>query len=373
MSRAGDTPELVAENEELRKQVAELEELRKRIAELEAEYDELFVLQQVFATLNSTLNIDDILSTVLRGIHEALRFRRVVLFDVQQGTIRRRLETGPDGLLAHTGETTELRMTAALRRILERGLDFHVGTPDDEQSPIDAPRGEFCMLSLVSRDTVRGVLYVDDAPTGQISDSHVRMLLNFANQAAIALENARLYGETKRLLEVTQRLAATDPLTGLANRRALEDLLEHEIHNSSRHGHTLAYAIFDLDDLKKINDSQGHAGGDAALRNFANVIKAGSRRGDIVARYAGDEFVLVMSQTNRAAAQLGIERIFQMLEREGIRSTVGIAMLPADGTTERELFYAADEALYEAKKRGKNRFLFHDGIQSTGTVLIGSE
>lgn len=343
----------------------ELAALRRRVAELEAQRDEyaqqnaeLFVLQQVFSTMNSTLDVDDILATVLRGVHEALRFGRVILFDVRDGVASRRLETDRAGSVVVSADPDEMRHTIAFLAMVGGTSDFAFGIADDGDSPLADVEGTYCMLPLISRNTVRGILYVDRPPSMEIGETHLRMLLDFAAHAAIAMENARLYGETKRLLEETQRLASTDPLTGLANRRALTELLDRELHNAERYGAPLAFLIFDLDDLKTINDGRGHAAGDEALRQFADIIRANARRGDIASRIGGDEFVLVMSQTDRIAAEAVLRRLYATLERCGLRSSAGISLFPrhgADGTT---LFAQADRALYEAKQAGKNRFRF---------------
>jgi diguanylate cyclase (GGDEF)-like protein len=352
--------ELVAEIDELRKRVNDLEDLRKHFMALETDYNGLFVLQQVASLINSTLNIDDILSTVLRGAHEALNCQRAIIFDVESGTLHERLHIESDGAVVPIDSAAAIRPGQKLSLMIEGKLDFEIGFARDAEDLVHDPRGQYCRVPIVSRGSVRGILYVDASVTGSISDSQIRMLLDLANQAGIALENARLHGETQRLLEETQRLAGTDPLTGLPNRRAFDDLLQHEIHNSLRHGHPFAYAIFDLDDLKKINDNGGHAAGDVALQNFAHVLKNVSRKGSIVARYAGDEFLVILTQTNRDAAELGVRRIFRNLEKDGIQSSVGIAMFPKDGNDAQSLFVAADEALYRAKSRGKNRYVFSD-------------
>jgi diguanylate cyclase (GGDEF)-like protein len=344
---------------------AEMAALRGRIALLESERDELaqqnaelFVLQQVFSTMNSTLDIDDILSTVLRGITEALRFERVILFNVRDGIVTRRLETDALGSVVASIDPTDFVMTETLAKMVAGHSDFSLGSPGDGQIPLTNGLGTYCMLPLVSRYTVRGILYVDHPPHPEITEAQVRMLLDFAAQAAIAIENARLYSETKRLLEETQRLALTDALTGLGNRRALNELLERELTNAERYASTLAFLVLDLDDLKRVNDTAGHTAGDAALRNFADVLRGSARKGDILARYAGDEFVIVMRQTDRPAADLAVQRLFELFARARIRCSVGVAMFPYDGSDPAGLFSAADQALYEAKQSGKNGFRF---------------
>jgi diguanylate cyclase (GGDEF)-like protein len=349
-------------------QRAEIDRLRSRIAMLEAERDEyaqqnaeLFVLQQVFSTINSTLDINDILSMVLRGVCEALKFNRVILFDVDEhGNIIRRLEGDGNGTVLHAADAFEYLPSTALHDVARGVLQVAFGTEEDGDKPLSDTRGSYCIAPLVARDVVRGMLYVDDPPGAEVTENQLRVLLDFAAQAAIAVENARLYEETRRLLEETQRLALTDSLTGIPNRRALNEMLERELHTSERYDTPFAFVILDLDDLKKINDSGGHSLGDLALKRFANVLKKTARKGDIVARYAGDEFVVVMAKTDRDAAQRGVERMLSALRRNGLQSSIGVAMFPLDGIDGQTLFFAADEALYHAKQNGKNTYRFYE-------------
>ncbi len=348
----------------LRSKIAQLQE---RLATLEAERDEyaqqveeLFVLQQVFSTLGSSLELTDILSTVLRGAIEALKFGRVILFDVlESGTILRRLECTRDGGVEPSADERAYRPDSALQAIARGEEQLAFGSAHDERAPLDDTRHFYCAAALFTRNVLRGILYADDPPKNEISDNQMRMLLDFASQAAIAIENARLYEETRRLLEETQRLALTDSLTGIANRRALHELFEHELRTAERYGTPLAFAILDLDDLKTVNDTRGHSMGDAALRRFAEVLTRNARRGDIVARYAGDEFVLVMIRTSRSAANKAAERILNALREAEVPASIGIAMYPDDATDAQAIFFAADEALYAAKLAGKNCSRFY--------------
>lgn len=347
---------------------AEIERLRSRVAILEAERDEyaqqnaeLFVLQQVFSTINSTLEINDILSMVLRGVVEALKFKRVILFDaIEGGTIIRRLECDVNGNVNHALDPRDFRPNSTLQDVAHGELQLAYGNADDPDCPLDDGRGSYCIAPLVARDVVRGMLYADEPPADEVTENQLRILLDFASQAAIAVENARLYEEARRLVEETQRLANTDSLTGIPNRRALTDMLDRELHTSERYDTPFAFVILDLDDLKKINDSGGHSLGDLALKRFAQVLKKNARKGDIIARYAGDEFVLIMAQSDREQTTKGVERIMSALRRNGLASSIGIAMFPTDGTDGQTLFFAADEALYQAKQGGKNQFRFYD-------------
>jgi diguanylate cyclase (GGDEF)-like protein len=355
--------------------VAEIERLRSRIAMLEAERDEyaeqnaeLFVLQQVFSTINSTLDINDILSMVLRGVTEALKFNRVILFDLDEHrNVIRRLEADGNGTVLHAADAFDYLPNSTLHDVAQGVLQVAYGRASDPDKPLADTEGSYCIAPLVARDVVRGMLYADRSPKADVTENQLRVLLDFAAQAAIAVENARLYDETRRLLEETQRLALTDTLTGISNRRALNELLERELHTSERYDTPFAFIILDLDDLKKINDSGGHSIGDLALKRFANVLKKTARKGDIVARYAGDEFVVVMTKTDREAARRGVERIMTALRRNGLQSSIGVAMFPADGIDGQTLFFAADEALYHAKQSGKNAYRFFDRKPSVPT------
>lgn len=346
----------------------EIGRLEARIAVIEAERDEfaqqnaeLFVLQQVFSTINSSLEINDILSMVLRGVVEALKFKRVVLFDVtESGGIVRRLESDYNGSVVHAPDPREFRPNSTLQDVARGKLQLAFGSASDACRPLEDTAGCYCVAPLVARDVVRGLLYADDAPDDEITENQQRVILDFASQAAVAVENARLYEETRRLLEETQRLAHTDSLTGIPNRRALHEMLERELHTSERYDSPFAYIILDLDDLKKINDSGGHSLGDLALKRFAQVLRKNARKGDILARYAGDEFVLVMAQSDREQATKGVERIMNSLRRNGLASSLGIAMFPGDGIDGQTLFFAADDALYKAKEAGKNCYRFYD-------------
>ncbi len=350
----------------------EVARLRSRLAMVEAERDEyaaqnaeLFVLQQVFTTLNSTLEINDILSTVMRGVSEALHFKRVILFDaIDGGSLIRRLECDSSGTVLHAADPRAYRTPSTMDDLVSRSVELAFGSEGDPDRPLEDGRGPYCAVPLIAREVVRGILYADSPPGEEISENQLRMMLDFASQAAVAVENARLHEETRRLLEESQRLALTDSLTGIPNRRALNEMLDRELHTSERYDTPFAFVILDLDDLKKINDTGGHGLGDLALKRFAQVLKKNARKGDIIARYAGDEFVLVMAQSDREHAQQGVQRMLAAMRRSGLSTSIGVSMFPTDGVEGQTLFHAADEALYKAKQRGKNCFVFYERKQA---------
>jgi len=153
--------------------------------------------------------------------------------------------------------------------------------------------------------------------------------------------------------------ARIDSLTGLANRRAVEEILAAEISRAQRFAHELAVVLLDLDRFKEINDSFGHAAGDVMLRAVSRLLTSLARQGDTVARWCGEEFVVVLPETDLAGAQRFAERLRRTIEAHSVgdmhtSASCGVAtMLPEDSVE--ELLGAADQALYQAKSNGRNR------------------
>ncbi len=153
--------------------------------------------------------------------------------------------------------------------------------------------------------------------------------------------------------------ARIDSLTGLANRRALEEILAAEISRAHRFAHQLAVVLLDLDRFKEINDSFGHAAGDVMLRAVSRLLTSLARQGDTVARWGGEEFVVVLPETDLAGAQRFAERLRRTIEAQAIgemktSASCGVATMLPDDSVE-ELIGAADQALYLAKSNGRNR------------------
>jgi diguanylate cyclase (GGDEF)-like protein len=153
--------------------------------------------------------------------------------------------------------------------------------------------------------------------------------------------------------------ARVDALTGLANRRAVEEILAAEISRAQRFAHELAVVLLDLDHFKEINDSFGHAAGDVMLREVSRLLTSLARQGDTVARWGGEEFVVVLPETDLAGAQRFAERLRRTIEAHSVgdmhtSTSCGVATMLAEDTVH-ELIGSADEALYQAKSNGRNR------------------
>jgi diguanylate cyclase len=219
-----------------------------------------------------------------------------------------------------------------------------------------------CIPMMAQGETL-GILYLDSG-TGQTSeitvltDSQQRMVKTLTEHLALAVTNLNLR-ETLR----TQSIR--DPLTGLYNRRYMEESLEREFRRALRKGLPLAILMIDLDHFKRFNDSHGHEAGDAVLRELAKVLQALLRTEDIVSRYGGEEFTLILPDTNLKAAHECATRL-QMACRgiqvhhygetlDGIRLSIGVACYPKSGATAEAILRAADSALYRAKEQGRDQ------------------
>lgn len=175
---------------------------------------------------------------------------------------------------------------------------------------------------------------------------------------------ARLRSRKNALEEALTRiqdLANRDSLTGLYNRRYTQELMDHHISLQGRSGRAFSLALIDLDHFKAVNDQYGHAAGDEVLKQFVTVLRDHFRRTDLVARFGGEEFVVLLPATLLSSAATCVERIRRHLEvhllvdRVGpITASFGVAML-ADGEDSEHLLRRADQALYRSKKEGRNR------------------
>jgi diguanylate cyclase (GGDEF)-like protein len=213
-----------------------------------------------------------------------------------------------------------------------------------------------------------GVLAVHMKEPRPLERSEIRVLQTLANQAVIAIENAAAYERTKQL-------ATTDAMTGVANHRELETYLERELARVKKTREPLAIIMADVDHFKAINDTVGHPAGDKVLQHLTRQILLPSvRPKDLVARYGGDEFVLVLRGTDSRAAVAVAERIRRTVSSQAVlldgkavsnlSLSLGIAVFPRDGETREALIQAADQALYVAKRTGRNRVVRSDAGSS---------
>ncbi len=212
---------------------------------------------------------------------------------------------------------------------------------------------------------------IDDADG--LLHSFSKMLAPIEQQAAALDRYATRLDNAYRELESTnarlKEFSFKDEVTGLYNRRFFSIRLEEEVSRYRRFNHPVSVVLLDLDAFKSVNDDLGHAAGDETLRGMAEILLRHSRGINVICRYGGDEFAVLLVETSKAGARLYADRIryvlssYEFAHRRRVTASFGIASLPEDvAPTADDLIQAADEALYAAKRAGKNRVSVHEDV-----------
>lgn len=226
----------------------------------------------------------------------------------------------------------------------------------------------FISLPLEAGDQLVGVLNLADKESGtNFTEADLKLIQTFTGHAVLMIDRAATLEKAGKF----EQLAITDPLTGLYNRRFLEDRLQEEFSRGERQQQNFCIILADLDSFKIYNDICGHLAGDNALRKAAEVLRRSAREMDVVTRYGGEEFCLILPGTSKKESVFVGERIRRAIETESfpgeshlplgrLTTSIGVATFPADGVTANELIHAADLALYSAKQSGRNRMVLYD-------------
>jgi diguanylate cyclase (GGDEF)-like protein len=234
----------------------------------------------------------------------------------------------------------------------------------------------FCIPLLAQGETL-GLLYVEDkasllAPLPQVLQFEQatikRRSIAVAERVSLALANLRLR-------ELLRNQSIRDPLTGLYNRRYLEESLNRELQRAKRAGRNLSLVMLDLDHFKHFNDTFGHQVGDFLLKEIAGVIKSRVRAGDLACRYGGEEFSLIVAEVDTEGTHKCVESIRDMIKHLSLHHrgqtlgtitvSAGIATYPVHSDNSEDLIRAADEALYRAKKAGRDCIFVYEPLESS--------
>ncbi len=251
--------------------------------------------------------------------------------------------------------------TPALLQWLDRERQPFVGKPGQWRVPADweqIMRGARALVCapLVAKESHLGLLVAMRSDRREeFGSGHLKILTALANQTAIALENADLY-------ERLHHEAVTDGLTGVFNYKTLMHALRAEMRRAARYGHPVTFIMADVDFLKRYNDNFGHLAGSDVLAQLANLLVANCRNTDIVGKYGGDEFAIILPQTGIEGARHVAERMraaiaaykFKGVAPGDITCSFGLAVYPDDGREIHDLVCQADQQLFQAKRDGKN-------------------
>jgi len=383
-----------------------MEELIKAKNELERTKLELGILYEISNAMRTTLKLDEILYIILTGVtaHIGLGFNRALLFLVNEkdGLIEGRMGIGPengeeanrawtqieqekmdmDDLIdayKSTNGAWESGFNSQVRQIkfplheknhnllaiaaLE-GMPLHL-TKENIQTYRDSPivkmlnSEELVLIPLKAKDKVNGIIVADNFITHKpITKDDLRMLIMLANQAGLAIENSQLY-------EKTVMRAHLDSLTELWNHGYFQYLLQSELEKAKAKKIPLSLVMLDIDDFKIYNDKLGHQAGDTILKDLARFLKDQSRKMDFVCRYGGEEFTVILPETDKKEAFLIAERLRldisrkvfsheDILPQKKLTVSSGISGYPEDGSLPGQLVTASDKMLYQAKNKGKN-------------------
>jgi two-component system, cell cycle response regulator len=302
--------------------------------------------------LASTHDRGTILDAAVQAVIGIARADKGVFWEVKGKSLVARLVSGTD---RHLGLTLPLRS----------GLAGWVGHHDlaklahgpQELNPAEPAAPTAMAIPVHSRGHVYGVLALYGRRGGAFNDDDLMTVRLLVSQAESAIENTFLHEEASRL-------SITDALTGVWNRRHFDLRLEEEFERSARFLEPFGLLLLDVDGFKPINDVYGHPAGDFVLVELARRLQDVTRSVDVVARFGGEEFALILPRTPLDGARLVAEKIRTAVAREPfdalgqtipVTASVGVAAYPDSGVDPRTLLAAADEALYEAKATGKNR------------------
>ncbi len=350
--------------DELEQRVVERTQEAERAALISRQRaDELDGLHRATAALLSTLDFDDLLSQILDAAQSAIpAAERGMLHLVSPGTgelqVRATLGFSSERIRIIHSPRSQLypaRVARERRPQLIRDVQ-QTGSPEGEPEEMRGVRS-MIIAPLTYGESVLGTLSLSAGQPDAFTEANLRLLVTFAATTTAALQNALLHAEIKQL-------AISDPLTGPYNRRAFFDLGRREVERYQRFNHPLAAIMIDLDNLKQINDTYGHNVGDDVLRNLAERCRGKIRETDIFGRYGGDEFTLLLPDTDLAAAVQIAERIREAIggvpwvSAQGLVAvsvSIGVAAAKKRHRTLEELLVDADRALYRAKANGRNR------------------
>jgi len=333
-------------------------ELRRQKDQLDALSAMARSMEEVMETADEGLDASAVVPVLLASVLETFGFKRAAVIWKGKGKLLA-ARAGSEAGKALSTEVVQVGESALAGSLAKRAL----AGPEPPRVRSLARAGETDLEALLPGSTyVLAVglsagkeslgLLLAEAGAPRISRRSIDMVCRFAAHAALTFANADLKGEVARM-------ADTDGLTGLANRRSLTKSLAREVARSQRTGEPLSLAVLDIDHFKRINDTLGHLAGDEVLREVARAMASHVRDVDIVARYGGEEFAVVLPNCPSEGALLVVERVRAAISSSTsltkVTASAGVATVAGEGSDGEALMAAADAALYESKRSGRDR------------------
>jgi diguanylate cyclase (GGDEF)-like protein len=319
----------------------------------------MLTLMSVSQSILSSLELKQVYQSVVQLLRESFSYTYTSIYTLHGDVLKLEAESGYLGSMvireipASKGVCGRCVQTKQIQYVHNVSHD-----PDFLRADFDID-SEIC-IPLIKDDRVLGVLNVEAVSGASLTEDDVVLLTAMAGNVVVAMENGSLHNEVKRL-------ALTDGLTNIANRRAFDQVIEKELSRAERYKHSTSLIIIDMDCFKEYNDREGHPAGDERLKAVARLLKSNLRNPDFIARYGGEEFAIILPNTSKANSTVMAERLRIEAENQapagnrktewipGYTVSMGIATYPEDGETVEKIILAADRAELTAKKLGKNR------------------
>ncbi len=340
-------------------------EAKDLLRELKRTVDELAAFNEIGKTLTSTLDIREVMRIIMQKVSELLKPQNwsLLLVDEKKNDLYFEIAVGEGaekirGLRIQMGEGIAgwVAREGVSVTVVDVREDARFSARFDEVAQF-ATRAVLAVPLRCKGRTLGVIEVINGAQAQDFTEDDARTLASIADYAAIALENARNF---QRIEELT----VVDDHTGLFNSRYLYRQLEVETVRARRFGHPLSVVFLDLDRFKAVNDTYGHQIGSQLLREVGAVLLSTLRAIDVATRYGGDEFVVLLPETDRAQAKLAAERLRQamvdryFLKDQGlavrITASFGVATFPDDASSADELMRQADMAMYRVKDGGRD-------------------
>lgn len=358
--RPGDDPKLA---QTICNNLASIIRADQAIAQIRSDRAREQLINRVTQVIRQTpKDVDQILEALVDALREQLDLGLCVvsLFDANNLSFTKSKISGdlamPEGVEAHSfAEELFKSVLPDMNKVPILGAEEirhrcalqNVACPPDAQMVTVVP--------LIHRENLKAALCLVSCDNRtRFTIANMNMIMALAERVAVDISH-------KELFEQVERQAVTDPMTGLYNRRYFGEQLSREIDRNQRFGHPFSYIILDLDFLKKINDSLGHQYGDEAIKHIANITKKCVRDVDTTARFGGEEFVVLLPETDVGGARVVAERMCVAIREKAVdgigvvTASIGVATFPYDAQDRDQIMELADQALYLAKHRGRNQ------------------
>jgi len=338
----------------------EIDNKTKDIISLAEKLERYNTLKETAENFSASLTLEDIARLITERMSKAIQKpgrSLVFLVDTERQVLMLSASQGSGRVKAKTGDIFDHWVLRHRKSLIVEDIkrDFRFPVDEDEvsagsfRSVISAP--------MVTENKVIGILRMDSVSEISYTQDDLRLLDILADLGALAVQNSLLYSKT-------QELAIRDSLTGLSVRRYFMDRLKEEVKRAGASSSKFSILMIDIDRFKEYNDNHGHTSGDLVLKHLSAILNGATGNGDIVARYGGEEMVILLSGSDLEKAAKKADKIRRAIKDSplklrrqdaNITVSIGVSSYPDDGRAEEDLIRVADERLYKAKESGRDR------------------